>query len=468
MHNFSTYLEISIDRKKEALARGYKERYFIPHQAFFIPKCGPDGYKQAKTMCGKADLNSCWEIVLYAISPVIDEFPRELFFDRDILYHEQQFGRVGQIAAVNIVIDDERLYSMSHQSDLVQRISRRRNLKTRVEKVFAGWNHMLWNAILNFAARKGLKHVYSPTADYAMAHTDKQRTVQRELFDRIYDRDVHRLFHAVKQGNWWRVDLEEHHHKVIQASPKKYMLPSEKTICICHDIERGMGHVDVDPLFADHANKTASLHLSHMLTIEKELNVRTSYNVVGSFLDEVKEQISSGGHCLAFHSYDHKVRSRPRSRIQKMVNWLLECRDPRQVNRCRKVDRRLKGYRPPRSHITSELKATNLCHNNFEWMASSVSSLKFQLPQMKNRLVYIPVLFGDFQLYKLGTDYGDWEKQALNRIESNDFVAIDLHDCYGEFWLPHYRDFLKKIMELGTLKTLNEVAEEVTIASSRF
>ena len=101
-------------------------------------------------------------------------------------------------------------------------------------------------------------------------------------------------------------------------------------------------------------------------------------------------------------------------------------------------------------------------------MASSVSSLKIQLPQIKNRLVYIPVQFGDFQLYKLKTAYADWEREALNRIESNDFIAIDLHDCYGEFWLPHYHDFLKKIMGLGNLKTLNEVAEEVTIASSRF
>ena len=99
-------------------------------------------------------------------------------------------------------------------------------------------------------------------------------------------------------------------------------------------------------------------------------------------------------------------------------------------------------------------------------MASSVSSLGIQFPQMKNRIVYIPVLFDDFQLYKLGTDYKDWERKTLEQVESSDFVAFGLHDCYGEFWLPHYRTFLERLKEFGQLKTFNEVANEVTLASS--
>ena len=211
----STYLEISMDQREEALARGYQYRYFFPHHAFALPKCGPDGFRQAKNMCGKDDINSCWEIVLYAISPAIDEFPRELFFDSDVMYHEQQFGRMGQIATVNLFIDNGYLFTMNHQSDLVQRISRRRNWKTRVETVFNGWNLMLWNAILNFAKGKGLTHVCAPTAEFAMANTAKQRTVQPEMFDRIYNRDVHRLFNPEQQDRWWRIDIDAHKDKIL-------------------------------------------------------------------------------------------------------------------------------------------------------------------------------------------------------------------------------------------------------------
>ncbi len=462
----STYLEISMDQRDEAFAQGYQKRHFFPHRVFFLPKCGPDGFKQAKAMVGKSDLNSCWEIVLYAISPVIDEFPQTLFFDSEILYHQQQFGQRGQIATVNLFIDNDRLYTMNHQSDLVQRISRRRHLKTRVETVFKGWNLMLWNAILNFALERGLKQIYSPTAEYAMLNTDKKRTVQREMFDRLYNRDVHRLFNPVKQGNWWRVDVNEYRHRNIQASRKKVEQSSEKIICICHDIERGMGHVDVDPAFAVRANHTAPLHLAHMLEIEKELEVRASYCVVASFMNEVKEPILDGGHCLAFHSYDHKVGSRPKGPFQKMVRWCWEEPHTRQLARCREVDRRLKGYRPPRSNMTSELNAPYLCQQNIEWLASSVSSLGARTPFLKNRMVYIPIQFDDFPLYKHGTTYEDWERSALKRIETSDFVSFGLHDCYGEFWLPHYPKFLEKVKELGQVKTLNEVASEVILANS--
>ena len=149
-----------------------------------------------------------------------------------------------------------------------------------------------------------------------------------------------------------------------------------------------------------------------------------------------------------------------------MVSRYWEPQAPPQLNRCREVDQRLKGYRPPQSRMTSELNEKNLCHYNFEWLASSAASVGTKKPIMKNRIVYIPVQFDDFPLYKLGTDYGDWERKALERVESSDFVAFSLHDCYGEFWLPYYQRFLEKLKGLGQLKTFNEVANEVTLASS--
>jgi len=196
----NTFLEFSLDQKAEALSKGYKERYFFPHQVHFLPKCGPDGFRMTKRLFKNADINSCWEGVLFAMSPVLDEFPKELFFDPDIMYHQQQFGKPGQIATVNLFIDDDRLYTMVHQSDLVQRIPRRREWKTRIENRFKGWNLMLWNAILNFALSRGLKQVFSPTADFAMKNTACLRTVQPEMFDRIYNRDVNKLFSTVKKA----------------------------------------------------------------------------------------------------------------------------------------------------------------------------------------------------------------------------------------------------------------------------
>jgi len=87
---------------------------------------------------------------------------------------------------------------------------------------------------------------------------------------------------------------------------------------------------------------------------------------------------------------------------------------------------------------------------------------------MQNRVVKIPIRFDDFEMYKQGLNYEQWERKALDRIiKQNEFVAFCLHDCYAHYWLPHYREFLKKIISLGKFKTLNEVANEVILCSSR-
>src|SRR4030095_1095577 len=145
----SHFREFARDRAEEFLQKGYKRSHFFPHKVYHLPKCGPDGYKLARRMCGDCDLNQLWEIVLYAARPVIDEFPNELFFDDDLVWHQQQFGKTGQIATANVLLDGDQLYSMVHISDLVQRISRKREYKTRIENRFKGWHHLLLNAILN-------------------------------------------------------------------------------------------------------------------------------------------------------------------------------------------------------------------------------------------------------------------------------------------------------------------------------
>jgi len=83
---------------------------------------------------------------------------------------------------------------------------------------------------------------------------------------------------------------------------------------------------------------------------------------------------------------------------------------------------------------------------------------------MDNHLVKIPIHFDDFPLYKLGMSFDGWEKRAVATIGHNAFTAFALHDCYADFWLPHYSAFLKKIESLGTFKTLDQVTNEVFFA----
>ena len=443
----SYFRQISEDRTEEFLRKGYKKRHFFPHKIYYLRKCGPDGFKLANWMRGQCNLDQLWEIVIYADSPVIDEFPQALFFDDDVVWHQQQFGKSGQVASANLVRAGDNLYSMVHISDLVQRISRRREFKTRIENRFKGWSHILLNSILNFAIENDIVTIHSPVSDWALTNTDPKRTVQKELFERVYDRSLHRNFVARREGNWWTWSVAENRDRAVIAEPRQELFQNGKIVCVCHDIEGGFGHVETDADFAALADKTSPHNLRQMLRIENELGVKATYNVLGCLMKEVRATIEADGHCVAFHSYDHKINTD-------------------QLPSCREIDYRIKGYRPPQSKITAELTDANLCFHNFEWLASSTHSLGISSPIMGNRIVKIPIRFDDFDLYKGKVDFERWSREAINIINDSDFVAFCLHDCYGSFWLPHYKDFLGQIVQCGKLKTLNEVSNEVILAHS--
>jgi hypothetical protein len=443
----SRFREIRPAREAEFVAKGFKQRHFFPHRAYHLPKCGPDGFRLGTSMCGRTEPNEFWEIVLYADSSLTADLPRNLFFDDDLLWHQQQFCRVGQVATVDLVLDGPDLYSMAHQSDLVQRISRRREYKTRIEKRFKGWNHMLLNAILNFALENGATHVHTPTAELACEHTDRTRIVRRELFDRVYDRDVERLFAARRQGRWWVIDVGENTDRLVAPEVRTDAMDAEKTISVCHDLERGTGFLDVDPEFAKVADEHSPESLDEMLAVEQAVGVTATYCVVGTLMNEVQAKLESGGHCVAFHSYDHRL-------------------EPDQLARCRRIDYRLKGYRPPRSRITPELSEENLCFHNFEWLASSALSLDTELPELRRRVVRIPILFDDHALHTGALTYDEWERDALQQIQRHDFVAFSLHDCYAPLWLRHYPRFLENVARLGRLRTLNDVSSRVILANA--
>ena len=84
--------------------KGYRHRWFFPHTVRYLPKGGPDGFKIARWMLGDVTPDQMWELVIHAGHSVAGQFPGELFFDDDVVWHQQQFGRPGQIATANLVV----------------------------------------------------------------------------------------------------------------------------------------------------------------------------------------------------------------------------------------------------------------------------------------------------------------------------------------------------------------------------
>lgn len=444
----SAFREVSADRAGELVARGHRLRHFFPHRVYHLPKCGPDGLQLAGRMCDREEPAAMWELVLYADGDALADLPEDLFFDDDVVWHQQQFGRAGQVASASLVLDDDVVSVVTLVSDLVQRISRRREHKTPVEKRFKGWAHMLINAVAAFADERGAQTLRVATAALVARHADRSRHTDPTLFQRAYDDAVQATLPARRAGDWWEVDVAAARERVVAPERRTDTLSRDRTACIVHDTERGLGHLEVDPDFAARVAQSAPRDLEAMAEVEAGLGVRTTYCVVGALVPEVRAGLEAGGHCLAFHSFDHVVERED------------------QLHRCREVDYRLKGYRPPHSRMTSELTDRNLLFHNFEWLASSPQSLGAAAPELRSALVRLPIAWDDFPLHTGAVAYDDWERTALERVAGNDFTAIGLHDCYAAHWLPRYRDFLERVGEVAELRTLDEVAAEVTLASA--
>jgi len=443
------FREANAARIPEFVAKGHRRRNTFAHRVYHVPKCGPDGFRLASRMCGIEDPEALSELVLYADAERLEGFPPELFFDDDVVWHQQQLGIPGQVASANLATAGDTVYSMVHVSDLVQRIGRRREHKSRIENRFGGWPGMVLNAILDAAADRGARTVCTPKAAFALEHTDKARNVQPELFERIYDRAVTALMPARSAGDWWAIDLAEARDSVVRLERREdpRELP-DRIVCVFHDTERGRGHDDVDPAFAARADREAPAALAAMLDVEAHAGVRTTYCVVGEMLGEVRAAIEAGGHGLAFHSFDHRIDRED------------------QLHRCREADYRIKGYRPPRSQITAELSDRNLLRHNFEWLANGQRALGVSAPQLRAGIVRLPVTRDDFALHTGDLDYPEWEAQVLGQAQSRSFTAVGLHDCYAHTWIEHYPALLERLGEVAELWTFDRVAAEVTLAAA--
>jgi hypothetical protein len=449
--------EVGPEFRDAFIAAGYRARDFFPHRIRYLPKCGPDGVFLAKGMTGSGELQSLWQVVIHATPPSIDEFPREVFFDRDLLWHQQHFHEVGQVASATVKIDGSVMYTMAHQSDLVQRISRRRELKTRVENVFRGWHHLLLNAIVHFAHVRGCREVRVPTSHLMMRFTDRKRTVQAPLFERVYDRAVMHHFDAREVDSWWCIDVDRHRGRIVTPERRVTVHAQPRTICLVHDTERSLGHPELTAGDAAVADAASDAALNRMLEIERAAGVRATYVVVGTLMRELRDRIeldngtwrstAAGGHALGFHSHDHTSK-------------------PQQIGPCRSVDYRIKGYRPPKSELTAELTDETLGRYNFEWLASSSTSLGFTVPRVSNRVAKLPIHFDDYPLQTGRMTYDPWRRRVAELAASSAFTAIGLHDCYAGHWLPRYSSILDDLGQHGVFRTLDEVADELFLASA--
>lgn len=464
------FRRISRERTPEFVQKGVPARHVFSHRVYYLPKCGPDGLKIAARIFGSCRPDQCWEVVLYAEAEALAGLPAEIFFDPDLVWHQQQFGRPGQIATANLVVRGGVLHSAVHLADVVQRIARRRELKTQVENRFRGWVPMLVNAVVQFARERGLRTLRFATADLALRHTDRARDPKREMFERIYDRRLREVLAVERRGDWWETDLDSAARRTVVPEPGSEAAPGGEAICVCHDIERGLGHAGIDAERARHGETAGPRHLAEMLAIEARLGVRATYNVVGCLLDEVRPRIERGGHALGFHSFDHRLAGRgPGFGIAaRLRRWLAGAPvEGRQLERCRDVDYRLRGYRPPQSRLTPELSDERLCEFNFEWLASSSWSLGGRRrPELAGRLVRLPILFDDYELYRRSLSWEQWQARALAAAERESFLAFSLHDCYGDLWLPGYERLLEALLQRRSLRTLDEVANDRILAAA--
>jgi hypothetical protein len=443
----SRFREVTIDRRQDFLRAGFHDRHFFPHRIYYVPRRGPDGHQLAESMYGVSDPARLKQVLIFAAGPGLEGLPADLFFDDDLVWHRQQLGLPGHVAGANLIARGRDLLTTARYSDIVQRISRRREFATRVEKRFRGWDRMLLNAILNYAVERHYRRVWFPTAELAMANTDPKRTVQRDMFERIYDTNVRECLRVERRGRFWVADVNGNRDRLVRPAAREERLSRERTICICHDIERELGHVGIDPEFAAHAADTATDNLHRMLEIEARRTVRSTYDVVGCILGEVQGAIARGSHEIAFHSYDHRPH--------------LD-----QLRRCRRVDYRIRGYRPPNSRVTAELSDATLSRHNFEWLASSPETLGTVAPALGNGIVRVPIFFDDFPMYKRGTPFEEWERNALTTTGQRSFTAFGLHDCYASHWLERYDALLAKLSEAGTIRTVGEVADRIFLGTA--
>ena len=369
--------------------------------------------------------------------------PDDLFTHPEINWHGQQLGQKGLIAAAGLWIRDAVATISTLQSDLCQQLYRHATLKrlckTQVDTHFRYWYAILFNAIMDFCLDFRILTLRSPTAHQIIANTRK--TVQPDLFCRIYNYpdkafDCRKV--TVADAQYWEIPVRANRGRLAPLAVTNGVSrgTAKARLCIFHDIEE---NVDTQISSTECAE-----NLARMLQIEKSFCLDTTYDVLGMLFERKRDLIraSNPRHSIGFHSFNHNLR------------------DLAQLPKCRSVDLRVRGYRPPKSRITSELTNYRLAQHNFEWFACSARSLGYFACRLESGIVRIPIHLDDHSLF-MGKPYKQWECEVLEQARAIPYFGLGLHDCYAGKWLGRYADLLEKLLTMKEVVNADEICDSV-------
>jgi len=433
------YWSVTSERRPEFLGRGFKGRHVFPHTLHYLPKAGPGALRFSAHMCGITDPAAQWEILLHATSPRLDGVPRELFFDDDIVWHKRQYGMDGHVAFGFVAVDGDRMFGLNYVADVVQRISRRRELKTRIETALRGWAYMLLNGLLNFAVEMRIRTFFSPTAELVMQNS---RPAQPALFERIYDHAVGALFVVRRQGPWWVIDVEANRHRLVRPEPRTAPTRPEAMFCLVHDL----GTRDTAGRPAVTGPFQAMRLVEDTARVAKELGWPVTFIAPRAVFDEVRHRVAGEGHALGFAS-DDALASRELGA---------------ELVRCRSVDQRTKGYRLADARPAESREAVELCYHKFDWLLVAGSRTKGAMLALERGVVNIPISLDDRALAGLESD--TWASELDAIVNTRLPVVVSLGESWSRLDLDRRRRLLERVPIQVDVKTCDQLSEAFTLS----
>jgi hypothetical protein len=428
------YWSITSERRPEFLSRGFKGRHVFPHTLHYLPKAGPGALRFSGPMCGITDPTAQWEILLHATSPRLDGVPRELFFDDEIVWHKRQYGMDGHVAFGFVAVDGDRMYGLNYVADVVQRISRRRELKTRIETALRGWAYMLLNGLLNFAVEMRIRTFFSPTAELVMQNS---RPAQPALFERIYDHAVGAFFEGRRQGRWWVIDVEANRQRLVRPEPRTAPTRPEATFCLVYDL--GAADTAGRPGITDHSQ--AMRLVEDTARVAKEFGWPVTFIAPRAVFDEVRDRVAGEGHALGFASDDALVSEELGAELAQ----------------CRSVDQRTKGYRLADARPAEAREAFELCYHKFDWLLVAGPRTNGALPALDRGVVNVPISLSDRAL--AGSECDTWVSELDAIVTAGRPAIVSLGETWSRLDLDRRRRLLERVPTQAAAKTCDQLAE---------
>lgn len=435
------YWSVTAEREPEFLGKGFKGRHVFPHTLHYLPKAGPGAMRFSGPMCGITDPAAQWEILLHAASPRLREIPRDLFFDDDVVWHKRQYGMDGHVAFAFVAAHGDRMFGLNYVSDVVQRISRRRELKTRIETVLRGWTHMLLNGLLNFAVEMGIRTFFSPTAGLVM---ENSRPAQPELFERIYDRTLNALFEVRRRGRWWVVDVEANRHRLVRPEPRLAPVRPTATLCLVHEV----GAPDAGGRPVGPGPSAAIRRVEEATRVVKELGCPVTFMAPRTVFEEVRGRVAGEKHALGFAS-DHPLISRELG--------------PELVG-CRGLDQRTKGYRLAGARPAEPGEALELCYHKFDWLLVAGGQARGATVGLERGVVNIPIALDDHALDEPECDRWASELEAI--LSTKRPAVVSLGASWWQLGLDRRRRLLERVTRSADLKTCDQLTEAFILSQA--